>query len=94
MDPIKTQMGRKARKLSRELVLLLDKKQQDYGSKNISAFGELGVLIRVNDKVERLKNLLKAANPAEVQNESIEDTWMDIANYAMIATLIRRGQWK
>lgn len=26
-------------------------------------------------------------------NEAIEDTWMDIANYAIIAQLCRKGEW-
>jgi hypothetical protein len=29
-----------------------------------------------------------------VKNESIDDTYLDIANYAVIAMLIRRNLWK
>jgi hypothetical protein len=65
-------------------------KRQDYGSGNISAFGEFGVIVRLNDKMERLKNLNKMPS---VKNESIEDTYQDIANYAVIALLIRRNLW-
>jgi hypothetical protein len=69
----------------------MDRKQMDYGSGNISAFGEFGVLVRMNDKIERLKHLNKMPNP---KNESIEDSYMDLSNYAIIAMMIRRNIWK
>jgi len=71
-----------------ELVDLLISKQQDYGHGNILAFGEFGVLVRANDKMERLKNLL--VKKQEPSNESVEDTWRDLANYAIIALMLRR----
>ena len=72
-----------------ELRELMISKQKDYGPQNILSFGEYGVLVRVNDKVERLKNLHKAGrNP---NNESIDDTWKDIANYGIISLMVRRN---
>jgi hypothetical protein len=41
--------------------------------------------------MERLKNLNKMPS---VKNESIEDTYQDIANYAVISLMIRRNLWK
>ena len=67
------------------------KKQRDYGPGNISDFGELGVLVRANDKMARLKNLHKAG--IAPSNESVEDSWLDLANYAVIALMLRRGIW-
>ena len=64
-------------------------KQRDYGHNNILDFGEYGVLVRLNDKVCRLKNLL--GNKKEPKNESIDDSWIDTANYAIIAIMLRRG---
>ena len=66
-------------------------KQKDYGPKNISAFGLVGVLVRMNDKFERLKNLTKTGK--RPTNESIEDTLIDVANYAMIALAVHRNWW-
>lgn len=67
-------------------------KHKDYGKGNILDTGELGIIFRVNDKVNRLKNLLsKNQDPA---NESINDTWMDIAVYGIIALLLRNGKFK
>jgi hypothetical protein len=74
-----------------ECLELLDQKQLDYGPGNINAFGEFGVLVRMNDKFERLKHLKQTGK--EPSNEAIEDTYMDILNYACIALMLRRGTW-
>lgn len=66
-------------------------KQADYGPGNINKFGEYGVLVRTSDKIERLINLLNSGN--EPANEALDDTWLDIANYGLIAQMIRRGIW-
>lgn len=78
-----------ARKIAGELVNLLISKQHDYGPGNIMAFGEFGVLVRANDKIERLKNLLQSGKAP--QHEAIADTWQDLANYAIIALMLRQG---
>lgn len=70
---------------------LFDSKQHDYGPANISMFGEYGVLVRLNDKLQRLINLQKRADaPA---NESIEDTWRDIGGYGFIGEMLHSGEW-
>jgi len=65
-------------------------KQRDYGGKSLLDFGELGVLVRANDKMSRLKNLL--GNSLEPKNEVIEDSWMDLAGYSVLALLLRSNQ--
>lgn len=70
---------------------LFRSKQADYGPSNIAAFGEFGVLVRANDKLERLKHLYKTGDTA--QNEPYEDSWHDLAGYAIIALLVRHGRW-
>ena len=68
-----------------------DRKQHDYGSRNIGDFGEAGVLVRANDKMARLKNLhVRGAGPS---NESVEDSWKDLSVYGIIARLCRAGVW-
>lgn len=75
-----------------DLRKILIKKQGDYGHGNITAFGEYGVLVRSHDKMARLKNLMtKKQTP---NNESIEDSWADLANYAVIALMLRRDVFK
>lgn len=74
-----------------EALKLFKAKQYDYGPGNISNFGDIGVLVRLNDKIERLKNLMFSGNA--VLNESIEDTWIDIGNYGLIGLMCRRDLW-
>jgi hypothetical protein len=31
--------------------------------------------------------------PKEAKNESVDDTLLDLANYAIIALLVRKGKW-
>jgi len=87
---LRTDAARTAFAIACENIQLLDAKQLDYGPNNISSFGEFGILVRMNDKIERLKHLQKHPNP---KNESIEDTYKDIGNYALIALMVRRNLW-
>ena len=66
-------------------------KQADYGPGNIAAFGELGVLVRASDKLERLKHLITGNRTPN--HESIDDAWLDLANYGIIAQMVRRDWW-
>lgn len=77
-----------------ELKELLIKKHIDYGPKNISDSpgGPLnGLRVRMHDKLARINNLVdKGSTP---QFESLEDSFKDMANYAVIALLILRNEW-
>jgi hypothetical protein len=78
--------------VSEDLLEMFLKKHRDYGKGNILANGELGIAMRVAEKIERLKHLLLSQQtPA---NESIDETWTDIAVYAVIAKLYRSGQFQ
>ena len=93
MDDMK-QFGNAADSIYTELWEVLVSKQKDYGPYNISRApggAENGVLVRMNDKMERLKNLVYGGG--EPLNEAIEDSLLDIANYAVICLMVRRGQW-
>jgi cysteinyl-tRNA synthetase len=58
---------------------LYEAKNADYGD----SFGESAGLVRISDKFNRLKTLLRG-NAQQVQSESVEDTLMDLANYAIM----------
>ena len=74
-----------------EIAELLDQKRADYGTENIKKFGSYGVLVRVSDKVERLINL--SCKEGQVNFESVEDSWKDIAGYAILALIeLREGR--
>lgn len=79
-------------RLSLEDAKLFDNKQNDYGSHNISDFGTLGVMVRMNDKFQRVKNLFTKKKKARVK-ESIRDTFQDISNYGKIYRLLDDGKW-
>ena len=88
---LKTDMGREAMKLAVQFVRLLDQKQEDYGSANIIISGEQGVIVRSQDKICRLKNLLGKSG---VNHESVSDSWMDLANYGIIGFMVHNKIWK
>ena len=73
--------------ICKELNNLYRRKNHDYGDSFGKGFKEYGMVmpvIRLEDKLNRLKTLIKAENKVD---ESIEDTLMDLSNYA-IMTLI------
>lgn len=77
-----------------ELLHMFLKKHKDYGKGNILSIQELGIAIRATEKIERLKHLLMKGGKKDPANESIEETWIDIGVYAVIAILFRRGQFQ
>tara|TARA_Y100001963_G_C6648112_1_gene384361 strand:+ start:399 stop:710 length:312 start_codon:yes stop_codon:yes gene_type:complete len=87
---LQTDMGVQAMKLALKFVKVLDEKQQDYGPDNITISGELGVIVRSQDKLCRLKHLL---GKETVNNESVSDSWMDLANYGLIGYMVHNGKW-
>jgi hypothetical protein len=77
------------------LAELLIRKQKDYGPKNISDSpgGPLnGLRVRMFDKLARINNLVETG--ATPENESLRDSFMDIANYAIIAMMVLDKQWE
>lgn len=77
-----------------ELTELLLSKHKDYGPKNISQApgGAInGLRVRMHDKLARINNLVDSG--AEPEHESLEDSFKDMANYAIIGLLVLRKQW-
>jgi len=79
------------------------RKQMNYGPDNISVGTILktnddirlsltGLWFRMNDKVQRLKNLVVLGKPDQV-GESVDDTFQDLGVYSIIAQLVKRGKW-
>lgn len=67
---------------------LYARKNADYGdsfSKSYHEYGLIMACMRLEEKLNRLKTLAK--QEARVKDESIDDTLMDLANYA-IMTLV------
>jgi hypothetical protein len=82
-----------------ELLDLLLSKHKDYGPKNISEApgGAInGLRVRMHDKLARINNLyeyMEDTGGFQPQHESIEDSFKDMANYAIIGLLVLRGKW-
>ena len=93
---VQTDMGREIVKVALECIKLFDEKQLDYGSSNIAASGEIGIAVRLQDKVSRMRHsLLKGMRgKGEVNNEPLVDSYQDAANYGMIGMLLNRKIWK
>lgn len=71
-----------------ELNSLYAKKNKDYGNSFTKTYEEFGLVmsaIRLNDKLERFKRLINNKN--EVKDESIRDTLVDLANYAIMTVM-------
>ena len=90
------------RRLQREQYELFLHKQHDYGPGNISVGTNLqtpeeiklsltGLWFRMNDKIQRIKNLLM--NNQKINNEPLEDSFLDVSNYGIMATIVRNGKW-
>jgi hypothetical protein len=78
-------------------------KNADYSPANILATGEVGLVTRLWDKTARLMNLtgIKFQSlvhegvfpPSTPKHEAINDTYQDLAVYAVIGLLLRKGKW-
>jgi len=86
-----------------EQYLLFCRKQMDYGPTNISMGTPLktdsekrlslvGLIVRINDKVQRLLNLM-VKNNRKAQNEPSIDAFKDLACYGIIAQIVQNGKW-
>lgn len=94
LTPEMAQFRNDALEIYADALDVLVKKQIDYGPKNISNVPGgpmMGLAVRLHDKISRLANLLE--NDIDPNNESIEDTFLDIANYGMIGLMITKEKW-
>jgi hypothetical protein len=63
-------------------------KNHDYGNsfdRSLNKFGLIAGLVRMGDKMNRLESLVN--KKAMVKNESIKDTLLDLANYAIMTVM-------
>ena len=97
------EMTTEFKRLQREQYELFLKKQHDYGPGNISVGTMLqtadevhlaltGLWFRMNDKIQRLKNMLMSKRESAV-DEPMEDAYLDVSNYGIMATIVKNGKW-
>ena len=94
--------AREFKRIQKEQYELFCKKQMDYGPKNISVGTDLrteedvklsltGLWFRINDKIERLKQLVVLDRTA--QNEPMIDAFKDLSVYGIIAQIVDNRKW-
>jgi hypothetical protein len=91
------------KKILKEQYETFCRKQLNYGPDNISVgtrletpdeikLSQTGLWFRMNDKIQRLKQLVLLGKPDTV-GEAIEDTYQDLSVYNIIAQIVIRGKW-
>lgn len=91
------------KKIAQEQYELFCKKNMNYGPGNISVGTECrsdedihlsltGLWFRINDKINRLKQLT-VLNIPDAVGESIQDSYRDLSNYGIIAQIVCRKKW-
>ena len=98
------EMTTEFKRLQKEQYELFCRKQHDYGPGNISVGTQLqtpdeihlsltGLWFRMNDKIQRLKTLLMNKRESAVVGEPLEDAYLDVSNYGIMATIVKNGKW-
>jgi hypothetical protein len=99
------ELAKEFKQIQKEQYDLFAGKMLDYGLGNIALGSTLeeeediqlsltGIWLRCNDKINRLKNMLKRKGKSYVNDEPMIDSFIDISNYGIIAQLVIRNKWK
>lgn len=76
-------------KITAEMLETYKKKNADYGNsfaETIQEFGFIPAIARINDKLKRVKNMVKGKD-MNIKDESMRDNLMDIANYCVLTIM-------
>lgn len=103
MEVTYPEMTGEFKKIMKEQYIIFCQKQMNYGPSNIAVGTTLstpddvrlsltGLWFRLNDKVQRLKQLVVLGDNDNV-GESITDTYQDLSVYGIIAQIVSRGKW-
>jgi hypothetical protein len=79
--------------ICKELNNIYQKKNADYGDSFGKGFKEHGMImavIRLEDKLNRIKQLIR--HEANVKDESLADTLLDLSNYSIMTLIELRGE--
>ena len=98
------EMTTEFKKIQQQQYELFLHKQHDYGPGNISVGTFLvtpeeiklsltGLWFRMNDKLQRVKTLLLGDKQSAVKDEPLEDAYLDVSNYGIMATIVKNGKW-
>jgi monomeric isocitrate dehydrogenase len=75
-----------------------DKKQGIYDLQNINEFGEVGLLVEINNRYKKIKKYYEIDEDKREElmltEESIMKDYIDIAVFAIISYIYKLGKWK
>jgi hypothetical protein len=74
--------------IQKDALELFARKNADYGDA-FAKHGLVGVLVRIEDKIQRALSITKSGVTL-VDSESLEDTLLDLHNYAAMALILFR----
>jgi hypothetical protein len=74
------------RNIQQQALSLFEKKNADYGD-SFATHGLIGVLVRLQDKINRALNISKTGIIL-VDNEGLKDTLLDLHNYSAMALML------
>ena len=88
------------KKIMMEQYIIFCKKHRNYGTGNVNVGTNLetdadvklsltGLWFRINDKIQRLKQLVVLGEPDTV-GEAVEDTFQDLSVYGIIAQIVQQ----
>ena len=98
------EMTAEYKKIMMEQYIMFCKKHRKYGTGNVNVGTNLetdgdvklaltGLWFRLNDKIQRLKNLVVLGEPDTV-GESLTDTFQDLSVYGIIAQIVQHKKFK
>lgn len=72
---------------------VMESKNRDYGAdedpfRNFRSFGAYGILVRLSDKLARMRGYVERGGDLKVRDESFEDTGIDAINYVVLLLAI------
>ena len=98
------ELTKEYKKIMMEQYVLFCKKHRNYGTGNVNVGTNLetnsdvklaltGLWFRINDKIQRLKQLVVLGEPDTV-GESVIDTFQDLSVYGIIAQIVKQKKFK
>ena len=77
-------------KIANQMVDTYKRKNADYGDSfgaSLDKYGSVAAHVRMSDKINSLQSLVVRKQTAQVKDESIADTFMDLACYAIMTQM-------
>lgn len=92
-DPANQQFMADLDDVLREVKQMLISKRRGYGPpSNLLRFGEMGIVIRTSDKLDRLSNFIQHGEGGLLEGKT--DAWRDIIGYGVLGLMNDQGMFR